>query len=347
MSEAETTEETPALDGKEHKVFIKSLKKKFEDTQFASGESMTLPKGNSTGSLSLDINLSVPIYEGGIIEIYSNEGGGKTTLALSILAQGAARGKKVLFLDQEQSLQPTLVNSFPSLREEGVLELITAPTGDDALEIARLWANQYPGSIIVIDSVDALLPDATKDNKIGDAEVGNLPKLMSQACRRLKAAVGQSRSTIIFLNQFREKIGTYGDSRTTSGGKALRFYSDQRIELMDITSKTRIMSKDGKDQIGHIVRFKVIKNKVAPPFVQGEFPLIYGKGIDQQTELVTLASDLGILPMDKKYILVDNAKGEQVKKHPGQVADMMKIDPAFFEEVLGELRAMFPETFSV
>ncbi len=119
MSEAEMKEET-RVDGKDHKVFIKSLKKKFEDTQFSLGESMQLPKGNSTGSLSLDINLSVPIYEGSIVEIFSNEGGGKTTLVLSILAQAAARGKKVLFLDQEQALQPTLVNSFPSLREEGV-----------------------------------------------------------------------------------------------------------------------------------------------------------------------------------------------------------------------------------
>lgn len=340
------TEEMPVIDEKSHNVFIKSLKKKFEDTQFSSGEEMKLPKGNSTGSLSLDINLSVPIYEGGMVEIYSNEGAGKTTLVLSILAQAAARGKKVLFLDQEQALQSTLVDSFPSLRKPGVLELITAPTGDDALEIARLWLLQYPGSIVAIDSVDALLPDATKDNKIGDAEVGQLPRLMSKACRRLKVTLGQSKSTMIFLNQQREKIGTYGDPNTTSGGKALKFYADQRIELMDITAKTRIINEEG-NQIGHVVRFKIIKNKIAPPFVKGEFPLIYGKGIDQVTELVTLASDLGILPMEGKYILVDNTKGVQVKKHPSEIVKMMKMDPAYFEETLTSLKEMFPETFNV
>lgn len=249
-------------------------------------------------------------------------------------------------MDQEQSLQPTLVDSFPSLRQPGVLEVITAPTGDDALEIAKLWVNQYPGSVVAIDSVDALLPDATKDNKIGDSEVGNLPRLMSQACRRLKAAVGKSKSTVVFLNQQREKIGTYGDPNTTSGGKALKFYADQRIELMDITAKTRIMNDEG-GQVGHIVRFKVVKNKIAPPFVKGEFPLLYGKGIDQETELVGLASDLGILPVDGKYILVENKDGKEVKKHPSQVASMMRADPKLFQSTLDELKQMFPETFNV
>ena len=127
---------------REHNMFMRSLRKQFEDSQFHTGDELKLPQGNSTGSLSLDINLQIPVYCGSIVEIFSNEGAGKTTLVLSILSQGAKRGKKLLFVDQEQSLQPTLVDSFPGLRKPGVLEIVTAPTGEDALRIAELWALQ-------------------------------------------------------------------------------------------------------------------------------------------------------------------------------------------------------------
>lgn len=331
---------------KEHEIFIRSLKKKFEDTDFKTGDQLILPNGNSTGSLSLDINLQVPIYGGSIVEVFSNEGAGKTTLVLSILAEGAKKGKRLLFLDQEQSLQPTLVDSFPSLRKPGVLEIITAPTGEEALRIAEIWALQYPGSIIAIDSVDALLPGATDDKELGDTNVGNLSRLMSAGCRKLKAAVGKSKSTIIFINQQRTKIGAYGDPDTTSGGRALPFYADQRIKLMDITTKTRIMGDDG-NQIGHIVRYKIVKNKVAPPFVQGEFPLIYGKGIDIYDELATLAGDLGIIEKDKTYYIVPNNKGELVKKPHKTVVNMLKSDPEFYNSILDELKSLYPETFGI
>jgi len=329
---------------REHKVFMRSLEKQFEDTQFRTGDELELPKGNSTGSLSLDINLQVPIYCGSIVEIYSNEGAGKTTLVLSILAEAAKQGKKCLFLDQEQALQPTLVDSFPALREPGVLEIVTAPTGEDALKIAELWARQYPGSIVAIDSVDALIPQQTDAKEIGETDVGTLPKLMSAACRKLQQAVGQSKSTVIFLNQLRSKIGAYGNPDTTSGGRALPFYASQRIQLMDITAKTRIMSDEG-NQIGHIVRYKIIKNKVAPPFVSGEFPLLYGKGIDIYEELTTMAGDLGILAKEGKYYLVPNAKGETVKKPHKTVVNMLKGDPQFYQSTLDELKSLYPETF--
>jgi len=327
-----------------HKIFMRSLKKEFKDTQFSTGDKLKLPSGNSTGSLSLDINLQIPIYEGSIVEIYSSEGAGKTTLVLSIMAEGAKRGKKLLFLDQEQTLQATLVDSFPTLRDPGVLEVMTTPTGEEALRIAELWALQYPGSIIAIDSVDALIPDMTATKEIGETNVGTLPKLMSAGCRKLTAAVGKSDSTIIFINQIRTKIGTYGDPNTTSGGRALPFYASQRIQLKDIAAKTRIMDVDG-NQIGHIVRYKIIKNKVAPPFIEGEFPLIYGKGIDQAQELTNLAVDLGIFIKEGTKILLPNEKGEIKKRSPKTVTDMLKADPKFFQSTLDELKALYPETF--
>lgn len=329
---------------REHSTFMRSLKKQFEDSEFRTGDDLTLPQGNSTGSLSLDINLHVPIFEGGMIELFSNQGAGKTTLVLSILAEAAAKGKKLLFLDQEQSLQPTLVDSFPALRKEGALEVITAPTGEEALRIAELWALQYPGSVIAIDSVDALLPEQTNDKDLGASDVGTLPKLMSAGCRKLKAAIGKSKSTIIFINQLRSKIGAYGNPDTTSGGRALPFYADQRIQLMDITSATRIMGDDG-NQIGHTVRYKVIKNKVAPPFVSGEFPLIYGKGIDRHDELATMAGDLGVIEKEGKYYVVPNAKGEMVKKPHKTVVDMLRSDPEFYNTTLTALKEYYPETF--
>lgn len=330
---------------REHKVFMKSLGKQFEDTQFRTGNQLKLPKGNSTGSLSLDINLHVPCYEGSIVEIYSNEGAGKTTLVLSILSEAVKRGKKVLFLDQEQSLQPTLVDSFPELRKPDVLEIMTAPTGEDALRIAELWALQYPGTIVAIDSVDALLPEQTDGKAIGESDVGTLPKLMSAGCRKLQAAVGKSKSTVIFLNQIRSKIGTYGNPDKPSGGRALPFYAAQRIELMDITVKTQIKDGEGR-QIGHIVRYKIKKNKIAPPFIEGEFPLLYGRGIDHFEELVTMAGDLGIIDKDGKYYLLPNEKGEVKKRPHATVVNMLRVDPEFFKTTLNKVKKLFPETFN-
>jgi recombination protein RecA len=340
---SEAQDDEPS-EGKIHELFMKSLKKEFNDTQFTTGDELKLPKGNPTGSLSLDINLQVPIYEGALIEIYSNEGAGKTTLVLSIMEEAAKKGKKLLFIDQEQALQSTLVDSFPTLRNPGVLEVITAPTGEQALRIAELWVLQYPGSIIAIDSVDALLPGQTDSKEIGETDVGTLSKLMSAGCRKLSAAVGKSGSTIIFLNQLRTNIGAYGDPDTTPGGRALPFYARQRIQLMDIIKKTRIMNSEG-NQIGHVVRYKIIKNKIAPPFIKGEFPLIYGKGIDHYQEVTDLAVDLGILEKVGTNILVPNDKGEMKKRPPKTVTDMFRADPKFFNSILGEIKALYPETF--
>jgi recombination protein RecA len=345
VEELKMAEDNDKQTERDHKLFMKSLQKEFKDTQFRTGDELQLPGGNSTGSLSLDINLHVPIYCGSIIEIFSNGGAGKTTLVLSIMAEGAKRGKKLLFLDQEQALQPTLVDSWPALRKPGVLEIVTAPTGEEALRIAELWALQYPESIIAIDSVDALLPELTESKAIGESDVGTLPKLMSAGCRKLAAAVGKSKSTIIFLNQIRSKIGTYGNPDTTPGGRALPFYASQRIQLKDITAKTRIMNDEG-NQVGHIVRYKIIKNKIAPPFIEGEFPLLYGKGIDVYEELATMAGDLGIIDKDGKYYLIPNEDGELKKRPHKTVVAMLAGDPEFYNVTLAEVKELYPETFN-
>jgi len=330
---------------REHKIFIKTLQKEYTDMEVCGAHELKLPKSNSTGSLTLDINLHIPCYDGAIVEIISNEGAGKTTLALSIMAEGAKRGKQLLYIDQERALQRTLVDSFPELREPGVLEIVSSETGEGALGIAEAWALQYPGSITVVDSVDALIPSQVEQKALGETDVGSLPMLMSRGCRKLSQAVGKSGSVIIFINQWRTAIGTYGDPNKASGGKALPFYARQRIELLNITSKRRIMDDDGV-QIGHIVKFKVLKNKVAPPFVSGEFPLIYSKGIDIYTELATLAGDFGIIEMDKKYYLIPNDKGEIKKRPKATVVNMLRADPEFYQSTLDDLKELYPETFS-
>ncbi len=297
---------------------------------------------NFTGSLKMDILLHGPFFEGGIIELFGENGSGKTTLALSVLNEAAKKGKRLLYIDQEHRLRDTLLSTFPRLKTPGVVEIVRAPTGEEALQIANLWLSQFPGSIVVVDSVDSLLPDNGKD--IGEAQVGGLPRLMSDACRKLTRTCAQAGSTVIFLNQIRNKIGGYGNPDTTSGGKALPFYVSQRIQLMPITAASRIKDANG-NIIGHKARFKVIKNSVTVPFVEGEFPLIYGKGVDCVDELVELACDLDVLHKDGNYIAIDE-DGEIKKRPPKTVKDMMRADPEFYNSTLEGVRDLYPEIFA-
>lgn len=326
---------------KEVEIFKKSLKKKFEDARFFNGEELPPVIPNFTGSLKLDILLHGPFFEGAIVELYGESGSGKTTLALSVLNEAAISQpeKKLLYLDQEMRLRDTLLSTFPALKDK--IEIIQAPTGNEALQIAELWLRQFPGSIVVVDSVDSLLPD--NDKQIGEVQVGGLPRLMSDGCRKIARTCAQAGSTIIFLNQIRQKVGTYGDPDTTSGGKALPFYASQRIQLKQITSGTRIKDDNG-NIIGHTARFKVTKNSVTVPFVEGEFPLIYGKGIDKVEELCDLACDLDVLHKDGKFIILEE-NGEEKKRPPKTVKDMMRSDPKFYQTVLQGVKDLYPEIF--
>ena len=317
--------------------FKKILKKEFENARFFTGEDLPVVKSNYTGSLRLDILLQYPFFEGAIVELFGESSSGKTTVSLSVLNQAALKdnNKKLLYLDQEMRLRSSLIDTFPVLKNR--LEIIQAPNGNEALRIAELWLKQFPGSIVVIDSVDALLPD--NDKEIGESQVGNLPRLMSDGCRKLARACATSSSTIIFLNQIRSKIGAYGNPDTTSGGKALSFYASQRIQLMPIIANTKIQDANGTI-IGHKVRFKIVKNSVTVPFVEGEFPLIYGKGIDTVDELIDLACDIGILQKDGNYILI-----EDKKRPPKTVKDMARADKDFFNKILKEVKMLYPETY--
>lgn len=328
---------------KETEVFKKTLKKKFESAKFYTGEDLPPVVPNFTGSLKLDILLEGPFFEGAIVELFGESGSGKTTLALSVLNEAAVNKphKKLLYLDQEMRLRDTLLATFPALKDK--LEIIQAPNGSEALQIAELWLRQFPGSIVVVDSVDSLVVNS--DKNIGDAQVGGLPRLMSDACRRLTQACATAYSTIIFLNQIRNKIGGYGNPDTTSGGKALPFYASQRIQLMPITAASRIQDPNG-NIIGHRARFKIAKNSVAVPFVEGEFPLIYGKGIDKIEELVDMACDVDILHKEGNYIALEE-NGETKKRAPKVVRDMMRSDAAFYTDILKKVQELYPETFAV
>jgi recombination protein RecA len=332
-----------AAKDKEVEVFKKTLQKQFEGTKFISGEELPPVVPNFTGSIRLDIMLHGPFFEGAIVELFGQSGSGKTTLALSVLNEAAVGHptKKLLYIDQEMRLRDTLLSTFPALKDR--LEIVQAPNGNEALKIAELWVRQFAGSIVVVDSVDALIPENISDNDIGDAGVGGLPRLMSDACRRLTRSCATSNSTIIFLNQIRSKIGGYGNPETTSGGNALTFYSSQRIQLLPINKDGRIQDQNG-NIIGHRARFKVVKNSVTVPFVEGEFPLIYGKGIDKIDELVDLACDLDVLHKDGNYILMEE-NGEQKKRPPKTVKDMMRADPALYNKVLDEVKTLYPDIF--
>jgi recombination protein RecA len=330
---------------KEVDVFKKTLQKEFGDTKFITGEDLPPVVPNFTGSLRLDIMLHGPFFEGSLVELFGQSGSGKTTLALSVLNEAVLNNpkKKLLYIDQEMRLRDTLLATFPALKDK--LEIVQAPNGTVALKIADLWVKQFPGSIVVVDSVDSLIPEAVSENNIGDAQMGGLPRLMSDACRHLTRSCAMANSTIIFLNQIRSKIGGYGNPETTSGGNALLFYASQRIQLLPINKDGRILDANG-NIIGHRARFKVAKNSVTVPFVEGEFPLIYGKGIDKIDELVDLACDLDVLHKEGNFILM--GEGEEAKKRPPKtVKDMMKADPALYAKVLGDVRALYPDIFSV
>lgn len=329
------------------KFSVKTLKNKFTNKKtsecrvsFYNASDLVMPKANHSGSLRLDINLGIPFPAGRIIEIYGNPGSGKTTVSLAIADQAVANGNSCLFIDQERRLSRGLVETFKNLSASPE-QFVVAKTdsGDDALILAREWAQLNPGSIIIIDSVDALVPKRIEGKEIGEADVGSLPKLMSDGCRKIKDACDKSGSTVIFLNQLRSNIGGYGPADTTSGGRALGFYASQRIQLKDNAKSYQIKDDDGR-VIGHNVRFFIAKNSYAVPYVDGEFPLIYGKGFDSSSELFDLAASLAFIESAGNYYLLDE------KKLPRKTyIDKMRADPELFAKILKEVKEAFPETF--
>ena len=243
-----------------------------------------------TGSLALDVALGIGgLPKGRIIEIYGPESSGKTTLALHVVAEAQKRGGEAAFVDAEHALDPTYARAL-GVRVEDLL--ISQPdTGEQALEITEALVRSGAIDIIVVDSVAALVPRAEIEGEMGDSYVGLHARLMSQALRKLTGAIGKTNTIVIFINQLREKVGVmYGNPEVTTGGRALKFYSSVRIDVRRVETL-----KNGSEMIGNRTRAKVVKNKMAPPFREAEFDIMYGEGIAHTGELVDLGVKLDLL----------------------------------------------------
>lgn len=285
-----------------------------------------------TGALSLDIALGIGgIPRGRVVEIYGPESSGKTTVALHMIAQAQKMGGYAAFIDAEHALDPEYA------RKLGVdidNLLISQPdNGEQALEIADALVRSGAIDIIVIDSVAALVPRAEIEGEMGDSHVGLQARLMSQALRKLTGIISKSKCATIFINQIREKVGVmFGSPETTTGGRALKFYSTIRMDVRRIDTL-----KNGNDMIGSRTRVKVVKNKVAPPFKQAEFDIMYGEGISHEGCIVDLGADLEIIAKSGAWYSYGDIRLGQGKE---KVKDFLRENPDVAKEIEGKIRAM-------
>jgi len=281
----------------------------------------------STGSLALDIALTIGgVPRGRVVEIYGPEASGKTTLALQVIAEAQKKGGAAVFIDAEHALDIHYAAKIGVNTED---LLISQPdTGEQALEITEHLVRSGAVDVIVVDSVAALVPRAEIEGEMGDQHMGLQARLMSQALRKLTATISKSMTTVIFINQIRQKIGVmFGNPETTTGGNALKFYASIRLDIRRISA-----IKDGQDVVGSRTRVKVVKNKLAPPFREAEFDLIFGEGISKEGDIVDIGSDLGVIEKSGTWYSYNDARigqgkenaKEYLKQHPEIAAEVEK-----------------------
>ena len=291
-----------------------------------------------TGSLALDVALGIGgLPKGRIVEIYGPESSGKTTLALHVVAEAQTRGGEVAFVDAEHALDPTYARALGVKVEE---MLISQPdTGEQALEITEALVRSGAIDVIVVDSVAALVPRAEIEGEMGDSYVGLQARLMSQALRKLTGAVSKTNCIVIFINQLREKVGVmYGNPEVTTGGRALKFYSSVRIDVRRIEAL-----KNGSEVIGNRTRAKVVKNKVAPPFREAEFDIMYGQGIAHEGELIDLGVKLDLVQKSGSWF----AMGEtRIGQGRDAAKKYLRENPEVAEKLEADIRKNFDKLMS-
>ena len=282
-----------------------------------------------TGCLTLDLALGIGgMPRGRVVEIYGPESSGKTTVALHVVAEAQKMGCTAAFIDAEHALDPVYANKLGV--DINSLYISQPDNGEQALDITESLVKSGSIDLIVIDSVAALTPKAELDGEMGDAHVGLLARLMSQAMRKLTAYINKSNVCVIFINQLREKVGVmFGNPETTTGGKALKFYASIRLDVRKADA-----IKDGNEVIGNRTRVKVVKNKLAPPFKTCEFDIIYGKGISKEGCLLDLAIETGIIQKSGSWFAYNNEKIGQGKEN---VKQFLVDNPQIAEEIQNKI----------
>lgn len=309
------------------------------EKQFGKGSIMKLGENSAkmtvdvipTGSLAIDIALGVGgVPRGRMVEIYGPESSGKTTVALHVVAEAQKLGGVAAFIDAEHALDPVYARAL-GVNIDNLL-VAQPDTGEQGLEICEALVRSGAVDVVVIDSVAALVPRAEIEGEMGDSHVGLHARLMSQALRKLTGAISKSRTCVIFINQIREKVGVmFGNPETTTGGRALKFYASIRMEVRRIETL-----KQGQDMIGNRTKVKVVKNKVAPPFKQAEFDIMYGEGISREGSLVDIGTDMDVIAKSGAWY---SFNGERLGQGRENAKEFFKQHPEIAAEIEQRIRA--------
>ena len=314
------------------------------EKQFGKGSVMKLGEFKAmnieaipTGALGLDIALGIGgVPRGRIIEIYGPESSGKTTLALHIIAEAQKMNGEAAFIDAEHALDPVYAKHLGVDIDNLIVS--QPDTGEQALEIAEALIRSGALDVIVVDSVAALVPKAEIDGDMGDSHVGLQARLMSQALRKLAGAINKSKTVIIFINQLREKVGVlFGNPETTPGGRALKFYASVRLDIRKIET----LKQDG-EVIGNRARVKIVKNKVAPPFREAEFDIIYGKGISKEGNILDIAVNLNIIEKSGSWFSYDGTRIGQGREN---VKKFLRENPEIMKNIEEKIKNNFEQAF--